>query len=519
MTWTQVFADTFTDADNTELTAHTPDTGAGWAKLTAASDILISSLDDIFTGAAPSATYAITDALGSAQYAEWIRGCSGNASSQRERYLGIHLAADGGGSWRGYVMRCDGFDTRMFRADAGVLTQLSSAGAGGACDAVHRIERDDAGDLAYSVAGGASVTGLVDATYTDGAPGLWLNTVRVGGGPDDFAAGEWDGGGGSIVLTVADASHGHSADVAALTQANVLAVGDSSHAHAAQNIALNVGVAISVNAADHAHAAESPTLIQSHVLDLAEALHGHTVDYVGLIQANALSPADALHGHTTDGVNLTQASVLSVYESTHDHLAELISLSQSALLIIQQVAHAQQADQIELIQSSVLSAQESTHSHAADGNISLGLQGVLIVSDGVHSHTSDQANLTQSSIISIDDALHSQLVDVVLSLSQGFFIGPNGSVHSHSADSIVLTSQNALQVNDSNQSQTAENTVLTQDNILVIIGSIHDHLVDNISVSIPGVTGDPLERYILTINPADRVLVVNPSDNVLVISS
>jgi hypothetical protein len=46
----------------------------------------------------------------------------------------------------------------------------------------------------------------------------------------------------SQVLTVADATHGHSAESPELTQANVLIVSDALHAHLADAIGLTVGI-------------------------------------------------------------------------------------------------------------------------------------------------------------------------------------------------------------------------------------------------------------------------------------
>jgi hypothetical protein len=64
--------------------------------------------------------------------------------------------------------------------------------------------------------------------------------------------------GGSVALTVADASHGHAAEAPALTQHNILAV--------------------AVQDAAHAHLAAAAALVQHHILAVQDAWHAHWAD-------------------------------------------------------------------------------------------------------------------------------------------------------------------------------------------------------------------------------------------------
>jgi hypothetical protein len=113
--------------------------------------------------------------------------------------------------------------------------------------------------------------------------------------------------GGATDLTIADATHSHSADNAVLTSSHLLTVADATHAHSADNVALSTAI----------------------LLALADALHGHTADNLTLTLAGSedLVIADASHAHTADSLSLTTLSVLVVAEALHSHLADNVVLS------------------------------------------------------------------------------------------------------------------------------------------------------------------------------------------------
>ena len=81
-------------------------------------------------------------------------------------------------------------------------------------------------------------------------PGGWEQVVGVGGG------------GTATDLTIADATHSHTADSPTISVDSTLAVQDATHAHTADNLTLTTSGAVSLTIADatHAHAADAPTL-------------------------------------------------------------------------------------------------------------------------------------------------------------------------------------------------------------------------------------------------------------------
>jgi len=69
-------------------------------------------------------------------------------------------------------------------------------------------------------------------------------------------------GSSSVTLTLADSTHGHTADNVALSEAPYLTIADALHGHAGGNVTLGVTgeVVLAVAAALHAHAADSLAL-------------------------------------------------------------------------------------------------------------------------------------------------------------------------------------------------------------------------------------------------------------------
>lgn len=105
---------------------------------------------------------------------------------------------------------------------------------------------------------GAATRALAAATenpgaFTIGASRAWgaaaiaVRPAGVGGGTD---------------LTVADATHVHTADSPAITQVHQLAVADATHVHTADVVTLNTATNLVVADATHAHIADSPDLAQ-----------------------------------------------------------------------------------------------------------------------------------------------------------------------------------------------------------------------------------------------------------------
>ena len=192
-------------------------------------------------------------------------------------------------------------------------------------------------------------------------------------------------------LTVQDASHGHTADAPALTQAATLAVADAAHAHTAASPALVQGSTLAVADTAHAHAADSPALVQAHALAVADASHGHTADTPTLAVAGSLAVQSATHGHTAEAPSLVQAHTLTVADAVHGHSADSPVLSFGAILTVS----------------------DALHAHTA-GTPTLTLADVLAVADALHSHTADSPSLVQANVLAVADALHGHTADTVV---------------------------------------------------------------------------------------------------------
>lgn len=107
---------------------------------------------------------------------------------------------------------------------------------------------------------------------------------------------------GPVTLTVQEASHNHSAESFALTQAHTLAVADAGASHSADG---------------------DLVLVQNITLAVADASMGHSTDGITLTQAHVLAVADAGMSHSADGgLTLVENKTLVVQESWHNHFTD-----------------------------------------------------------------------------------------------------------------------------------------------------------------------------------------------------
>lgn len=185
-----------------------------------------------------------------------------------------------------------------------------------------------------------------------------------------------------VTLTVAESSHGHTADEPTLSQANNLTVAEATHAHTADELTLSQATVLAVQEATHPHAAEAPTLTQAHVLAVQEALHAHVSDGVTLTEAATLAVAEAVHGHTADEVTVSLSTVLLVDEAGHAHAVESPTLAVAYALAVDEALHAHAADAPSLSQGFVLVVQEAAHGHTVDA-VSLVNPDLALVLTGV----------------------------------------------------------------------------------------------------------------------------------------
>ena len=303
-------------------------------------------------------------------------------------------------------------------------------------------------------------------------------------------------------LTVADASHAHTADAVVLTQHNALTVADASHLHTAETPELTAGAKLLVVQdayhaqvvtsttgmdASHAHTAESPAVTVSFDLVVADASHAHTVDGVVLTQQNALTVADAEHLHTADSPALTQHYAdLTVADTSHLHTAESLALVQHyADLAVADASHAHAVDGVVLTQHNALTVADAEQLHTADSP-ALAQHNALAVADATQLHTADSPALTQHNILAVADAsqLHTADNVVVEAHEPGAVtLTVQDAEQLHTADSPALTQHNVLAVADATNAHTADAIVLTQHNALAVADAEHTHTVDALVVA------------------------------------
>lgn len=135
----------------------------------------------------------------------------------------------------------------------------------------------------------------------------------------------------AIVLAIADATHGHSADGIGLTTQWLLSVAEAAHAHAADNLGLSTTGSASLSVADsaHAHSAETLALATQQLLAIADALHAHVADNGVLDTSNAvwLTVQESLHNHAADSLGLSLQTWLAVADAVQAHYADAMALS------------------------------------------------------------------------------------------------------------------------------------------------------------------------------------------------
>lgn len=193
MAWTQRFGDSFTEASDTNLSAHTPDTGSSWTRIVSASteaqvDEATDTLHRPYYGGTVRNIYQanIAGTWADDQAAEGIRTIAPNLAAAAPS---VRVQSDGASSADGYAVGYNAgtTSTKLFRIDSGVYTELESV-SGTIADEVIRIEAIGTSIKMYK--GGVLLgSGVTDATYqTGGTPGLVTFKSVSGTAFDNFAA-------------------------------------------------------------------------------------------------------------------------------------------------------------------------------------------------------------------------------------------------------------------------------------------------------------------------------------------
>lgn len=251
-------------------------------------------------------------------------------------------------------------------------------------------------------------------------------------------------GGGATGLTIADATHAHTADNVVLTTATTLVIAD----------------------ATHAHMADSPTLSAETVLAITNALHNHTADSLGLSVEQYLAIQNTQHAHSADNVVLNTESVLAIQAALHAHSVDSLTLT--------------------ITGSENLVIADASHYHTVD-NLLLETTGQvnLVIANSTHGHYVDSIDLSTDVLLAINDALHSHTADVVtLSIDISLLI--DNTLHAHTADSPHISDAPTLNIHDTLHGHNADSLILTGEAWLIIQSASHDHTAANITLSLGG---------------------------------
>lgn len=188
--------------------------------------------------------------------------------------------------------------------------------------------------------GSGTVTIYPDMTFehTGAADGSWTWVYRLYWVDADGTNGNATAtvtdifGTAAIVLSIADAIHGHVADNLGLstTGSASLSVADGAHAHSADNLALATQRLLAIADALHAHVADNEVLDTSNAvwLTVQEALQAHAADSLGLSLQTWLAVADAVQAHYADAAVLSVPLDLTL---TGDDVAIIVAAVMSAI--------------------------------------------------------------------------------------------------------------------------------------------------------------------------------------------
>jgi len=213
----------------------------------------------------------------------------------------------------------------------------------------------------------------------------------------------------NITLSIADASHGHTADNIAVTSVHTLAIANTSHSHTATSPALTSVHLLAIANASHTLVDTGPlALIRNIILAVDNALHAHYAENLALITGVSLLVANATHGVTSDNINLSQAQTLAIANALHAHSVDSPTIIEAKILAIANAIHSL-ADTGPLDLTSVhnLIADNALHGHTAEAVAALIQSQLLAVQNAIHALKSDNIAIIQFTLLNKpDDAVH-----------------------------------------------------------------------------------------------------------------
>jgi hypothetical protein len=359
-----------------------------------------------------------------------------------------------------------------------------------------------------------SITFTADQDTLDDSVNLYLFVENDDGASN--AAGEvvqFEAGGGSVELVVADCAHGHAADGVALVQKALLAVAEASHANAVDAVGLIPGYSLAVADALHGNAVESVVLLQANLLAVSETIHANAAENVALLQKSVLAVGDAAHSNVVDAVALVQGYVLMVAAASHSNVVESPLLSVAESLAVADATHTNTAEGVALVQQGILAVAEAIHSNGVD-SVSLQIAGSLGIQDSIHANQVDNVSLVQASILDVSGAIHTHSV-VSITLSDSVQLTVAEALHANAVDAVQLTPAHTLAVAAAMHLHAADAINLTQKSVLIVSDTLHAHLAGSPALRLPvtSISGDRL----IVIKARSRTVIVAPSSRVFTI--
>ena len=302
--------DSFTDSDATNLSSHTGETGATWAKISGFTGDVTIDNNELVNITSEGGYYALGVAA-NADYEVSADYSYANSSFHNFKVCG-RVDTSTGDHYALHYSRSDSY-FRLQKHISGTTTTLAtSSGQHNINAGVYRNHK-----LALSGTslegfknGTTSVVSTTDSSITAaGKAGLRLSganptRLRI----DNFLASEADSG---VTLAPNNATHGHSAGNVTLGQTHALSIGSAAHAHTAQNVVLSVSGTLDVANGTHVHSADNLTLAQHSEIVITAGVHGHDADMAALSQVHLLGVLSALHAHAASLAVLAAEGMLA----------------------------------------------------------------------------------------------------------------------------------------------------------------------------------------------------------------
>lgn len=201
-------------------------------------------------------------------------------------------------------------------------------------------------------------------------------------------------------------------------------------------------VSVTVADATHGHSATSPSLAASSDVSVDSATHGHGATSPTLGAVSPVSPADAAHGHTASSPTLSasgSAPSVTADDAVHAHSATSPALSTATSASANNATHAHSAGSPALATNTSAAPDNAAHAHSATSP-TLAAKFTVTSANGAHAHTVSSPTLAFATTISVASALHDHTATSPTLAANDNAVHPDNATHAHWATSPVLVS-------------------------------------------------------------------------------